>query len=172
VSKLYISTDSGPVDGQSIELCSDMLDVVLDVSGIYGLGPSHAVHHGKRSRDGGGTGGISGSGDSASHGGTLISQAPVEDLEEIVDADSAYDNESASVIRLSNGMVLYLKEVDTMLALVCITRAENFTKKSLINYNIGCLRSALRALVQPSSSSAAEGGSGGAAPPKSVAVSE
>jgi Ras-related GTP-binding protein C/D len=169
VSKLYISTDSGPVDGQSIELCSDMLDVVLDVSGIYGLGPSHAVHHGKRPRDGG-AGAGSGSADGASHGGTLISQAPVEDLEEIVDADSAYDSESASVIRLSNGMVLYLKEVDTMLALVCITRAENFTKKSLINYNIGCLRSALRALVQP-----AEGpGSGGAAPPssKSVAVSE
>jgi hypothetical protein len=44
--------------------------------------------------------------------------------------------------------VLYLKEVDTMLALVCITRAENFRKKSLINYNIGCLKRALRALVQ------------------------
>ena len=45
--------------------------------------------------------------------------------------------------------VLYLKEVDTMLALVCITRSENFRKKSLINYNIGCLKKALRALVQP-----------------------
>jgi hypothetical protein len=44
--------------------------------------------------------------------------------------------------------VLYLKEVDTMLALVCITRSENFRKKSLINYNIGCLKKALRALVQ------------------------
>jgi hypothetical protein len=45
--------------------------------------------------------------------------------------------------------VLYLKEVDTMLALVCITRSENFRKKSLINYNIGCLKKALQALVQP-----------------------
>ena len=36
-----------------------------------------------------------------------------------------------------------------MLALVCITRAENFRKKSLINYNIGCLKKALRALVEP-----------------------
>eukprot|EP00957_Ditylum_brightwellii_P018574 1396142-Ditylum_brightwellii.AAC.1 len=32
-SKLYISTDSSPVDMQSVELCSDMIDVVLDVSG-------------------------------------------------------------------------------------------------------------------------------------------
>ena len=36
-SKLYISTDSSPVDMQSVELCSDMIDCVLDVSGIYGL---------------------------------------------------------------------------------------------------------------------------------------
>jgi Ras-related GTP-binding protein C/D len=63
VSKLYISTDSSPVDMQSVELCSDMIDVVLDVSGIYGLGPSD---------------------------------------------DEAYDNASASVIRLSNGMVRYV----------------------------------------------------------------
>ena len=37
VSKLYISTDSSPVDAASVELCSDMIDVVLDVSGIYGV---------------------------------------------------------------------------------------------------------------------------------------
>jgi len=36
-----------------------------------------------------------------------------------------------------------------MLALVCITRLENFRRKSLINYNIKCLKRALRALVQP-----------------------
>jgi hypothetical protein len=34
-----------------------------------------------------------------------------------------------------------------MLALVCITRSENFRKKSLINYNIGCLKKALSSLV-------------------------
>ena len=45
--------------------------------------------------------------------------------------------------------VLYLKEVDTMLALVCITRSENFRKKSLIDYNIGCLKKALQALILP-----------------------
>ena len=35
-----------------------------------------------------------------------------------------------------------------MLALVCLTRAENFRKKSLINYNIACLKKALKSLVQ------------------------
>merc|ERR1712160_75877 len=85
--------------------------------------------------------------------GKLIGQSPPEMEEEEDDAahaaGSAYDSESSSTIYLSNGMVLYLKEVDTMLALVCLTRAENFRKKSLINYNISCLKKALRALVQP-----------------------
>ncbi|MGK3744160.1 MAG: Ras-related GTP-binding protein C/D [Bacillariaceae sp.] len=45
-----------------------------------------------------------------------------------------------------------------MLALVCITRAENFRKKSLINYNIGCLKKALRALAQPVPTSTTENG--------------
>ena len=45
--------------------------------------------------------------------------------------------------------VLYLKEVDTMLALLCLTRADNFRKRSLIDYNISCLKRALEALIQP-----------------------
>lgn len=36
VSKIYIATDSSPVDMQSYELCCDMIDVVLDISMIYG----------------------------------------------------------------------------------------------------------------------------------------
>ena len=37
VSKIYIATDSSPVDMQSYELCADMIDVVIDISCIYGL---------------------------------------------------------------------------------------------------------------------------------------
>jgi hypothetical protein len=36
VSKVYIAPDSNPVAMQSYELCSDMIDVVIDVSCIYG----------------------------------------------------------------------------------------------------------------------------------------
>ncbi|EKX42276.1 hypothetical protein GUITHDRAFT_175455 [Guillardia theta CCMP2712] len=36
LTKVYIATDSQPVDVQSFELASDMLDVVVDVSCIYG----------------------------------------------------------------------------------------------------------------------------------------
>lgn len=36
-TKLYIATDSNPVDGHIFELCADLVDVVVDFSCIYGL---------------------------------------------------------------------------------------------------------------------------------------
>ncbi|DBA05252.1 TPA: hypothetical protein N0F65_007414 [Lagenidium giganteum] len=101
VSKVYIATDSNPVDMQSYELCSDMIDVVIDVSCIYGM---------KDDGDGDGL---------------------------------AYDSESSSVIKLNNGMVLYLREVNNYLALVCLLRGENFMKQGIIDYNIDCFKSAI-----------------------------
>lgn len=103
VSKVYIATDSNPVDMQSYELCSDMIDVVIDVSCIYGL----------------------------------------KETEMGESIGLAYDKESASVIRLNNGMVLYLREVNNYLALVCLLRAENFKKRGLIDYNIDCFKKAI-----------------------------
>merc|ERR1712111_111390 len=81
VSKIYVATDSSPVDMQSYELCSDLIDVVIDVSCIYGLGEDGTI---------------------------------------------ACDSKSSCVMQLNNGTLLYLKEVDRCLALVCILREENF----------------------------------------------
>lgn len=39
VSKIYIATDSSPVDMSTYELCSDMIDVAIDISCIYGMSP-------------------------------------------------------------------------------------------------------------------------------------
>mmetsp|Transcript_4103 Transcript_4103/g.6136 ORF Transcript_4103/g.6136 Transcript_4103/m.6136 type:complete len:376 (-) Transcript_4103:19-1146(-) len=108
VSRIYIATDSNPVDMQSYELCSDMIDVVIDMSCIYGVTEEHQ--------------------------------------EEAYGV--AYDHESASVIRLSNGMVLYLREVNSYLALVCLLRSDNFQKKGLIDYNIDCFKKALSSVFQ------------------------
>ena len=40
ISKIYIATDSSPVDMQSYELCSDAIDVILDMSSIYAGQPT------------------------------------------------------------------------------------------------------------------------------------
>ena len=82
-SKLYISTDSSPVDSQSVELCSDMIDVVLDVSGIYGYKNSIDDEEEMEDYD---------FDNSNDNNNTDVT-------------DSSYDTQSSSVIRLSNGMV-------------------------------------------------------------------
>jgi len=99
VSKIYVATDSSPVDMQTYELCSDMIDVVIDISCIYGL------------------------------------KGEAEGL--------AYDDKSHSVIKLSNGMVLYLREVNKYLALVCLLNESNLEKHGLIDYNFKCFRKAI-----------------------------
>ena len=99
VSKIYVATDSSFVDMQVYELCSDMIDVVIDISCIYGMG---------------------------------------EDPDGL-----AYDQASQSIIKLSNGMVLYLREVNKYLALVAWMKQESFEKHGLIDYNFQCFRNAI-----------------------------
>ncbi|UYV68463.1 RRAGD [Cordylochernes scorpioides] len=106
VSKIYIATDSSPVDMQSYELCCDMIDVVIDISCIYGL-----------PEEGGGE-------------------------------TSPFDCQSASVIKLNNSTVLYLREVNQFLALVCILREDNFERRGLIDYNFHCFRDAIREVLE------------------------
>ncbi|XP_036358065.1 ras-related GTP-binding protein C isoform X1 [Octopus sinensis] len=104
VSKIYIATDSSPVDMQSYELCCDMIDVVLDISCIYGLQDDNELN--------------------------------------------AFDDESASIIKLNNTTVLYLREVNRYLALVCILREDNFIKQGIINYNFLCFRKAIQEVFE------------------------
>ena len=146
VSKLYISTDPGPVDMQSVELCSDMIDVVLDVSGIYGLGPSQQEignAHGEITTSIGNAKSTELLSDQQQYQsndelvGTLISQAPAEDLEEdMIDPDSAYDCKSASVIRLSNGMVslLFIDLHLCVFSMISYTVSAYFFSEFLLNF--------------------------------------
>lgn len=50
---------------------------------------------------------------------------------------------SSSTIKLNNQTVLYLREVNNFLALVCILREENFDKQGLIDYNFQCFKDAI-----------------------------
>ena len=59
-----------------------------------------------------------------------------------------YDSSSSSCIHLTNGVVLYLREVESMLALVCLTREEGFEKRGLLDYNIEVFKEAMRKLIR------------------------
>ena len=137
ISKIYVATDSNPVDIPTYELCSDMIDVVIDISCIYG----------SNAEDG-----------------------AVPDSSFL-----AYNERSSSVIRLTGGIfagqVLYLREVNSFLALVCLVREENFKKQGLIDFNIDSFKHALSEVIQISklasltkggaSNSIGRGGGGG-----------
>ena len=96
VSKVYIATDSNPVDMQSYELCSDMIDVVIDVSCIYGY---VIAKHGRCSA-------------SFVHVFCDVLVQPNRMKDDGEGDGLAYDSKSSSVIKLNNGMVLYLREVN------------------------------------------------------------
>lgn len=121
-TKIYIATDSAPVDVQSYELCSDMIDVVYDVSCIYGA------------RDRGSAGAGAGASGSA--------------LPAIGGSDDVPDAHSSSIIKLSNGLVLWFKGVATSLSLVCIMRQEHFIKQGIVEYNFHCFRQAIQEIFE------------------------
>ena len=113
-SKIYIASDSGHVNMQHYEICSELIDVLIDVTCIYGV-------------------------DSANGQGSKF------DL----------DKKSSSFIKLGNSnpsenIVLYLREVDKSLALVCLISESEIHKQHLINYNIDVFKEGLRRIFEHS----------------------
>ncbi|KAJ3329261.1 hypothetical protein HDU76_008279 [Blyttiomyces sp. JEL0837] len=112
LSKIYIATDSSPVDIQSYELCSDMIDVALDISAIYAQPVSLAQ------------------------------------LKSVNGSQEPKKEEAHAAIRLNNGLVLYLREVNSDLSLICLIRDDNFEKKGLIDYNFSVFRTAVNEVFE------------------------
>ncbi|KAF8437850.1 Gtr1/RagA G protein conserved region-domain-containing protein [Terfezia claveryi] len=91
LSKIYIATDSSPVDVQSYEICSDYIDVIVDISEIYGYSRSPN----RQLID-------------ASH--------PPQSTGSLRNGEEETSPEASSIIRLQNGMVLYLREINKSLS--------------------------------------------------------
>lgn len=71
---------------------------------------------------------------------STLSNYSVKDENEL----ATFDGCSSSTIKLNNQTVLYLREVNNFLALVCILREENFDKQGLIDYNFQCFKDAIQ----------------------------
>ncbi|GBB95986.1 hypothetical protein RclHR1_02660007 [Rhizophagus clarus] len=124
-SKIYIATDSSPVDMQTYEICSDMIDVIIDISEIYGRTTSFyqindEIYGDDQTQ-------VETNGKAGGDYGTTTDTA----------------NDAASLIKLNNGMVLCLRGVNRFLALVCLLRSDNFEKHGLIDYNFQCFKQAI-----------------------------
>ncbi|KAI5813981.1 Gtr1/RagA G protein conserved region-domain-containing protein [Pyronema omphalodes] len=116
LSKIYIATDSSPVDVQSYEICSDFIDVIVDVSEIYGKHPDETAQPSPP---------------------LSPAAAPAENTQEV-----------SSIIKLQNGMVLYLREINKFLALICLMRKESIEKKGLVDYNVQIFQNALQRVFE------------------------
>ena len=108
-TKIYIATDESPVNMLHYEICSELIDVLIDITCIYGV------------EDDG--------------------------------ASSKFDKKSSSYIRLSHSnpqenIVLYLREVDNYLALVCLINESEIHKQHLINYNIDRFKEGLKRIFE------------------------
>ncbi|KAI8364293.1 Gtr1/RagA G protein conserved region-domain-containing protein [Choanephora cucurbitarum] len=103
LTKIYIATDSTPVEMETYELCSDMVDVVLDIECIYG--PQS---------------GLESLNDNTRNEYDDDDAATVRDLEvgsreeeiptPFMNVNSVTDG--SSIIKLNNGDVLYMREIN------------------------------------------------------------
>ncbi|KAG9306692.1 hypothetical protein G9A89_004239 [Geosiphon pyriformis] len=126
-SKIYIATDSSPVDMQSYEICSDMIDVIIDLSEIYGRTNTYRLINDLCPNDKSQIPPAIANGENSTNYGVITETA----------------DEASSVIKLNNGMVLCLRGVNRFLALVCLLRADNYEKHGLIEYNFHCFKQAI-----------------------------
>ena len=109
VSKIYIATDSAPADMASYEICSDYIDVIIDITEVYGGWP--------RSR---------------AYAERLEGPPWHQPLEDQVAANCA---ESCMVLA-DGSRPIVLREVDKYLALVAIMKEDSYGKMPLVNLNV------------------------------------
>lgn len=62
------------------------------------------------------------------------------------DQVKSIDEQSGSIFKLNNGIILLLRQINKFMALVCILREYNFTRQGIIEYNFLCLHEAIHKL--------------------------
>ncbi|EGW34344.1 uncharacterized protein SPAPADRAFT_59753 [Spathaspora passalidarum NRRL Y-27907] len=111
-SKIYVATDSSPVDIQTYEVCAEFIDITIDLDDLY-----------------------------------------VENERTKGAVASGRDKELKSISHLSNGSILYLKQMIRGLALVALIRNDDVRKGStdtnqdkslaIIDYNVNLFKQSL-----------------------------
>lgn len=115
-SKIYVATDSSPVDIQTYEVCAEFIDITIDLDDLY--------------------------------------------VESDRKDNAVKKDEMKSISYLSNGSILYLKQMIRGLALVALIRndedsaeekAENMDELlTIIDYNVGLFKKALMKMWESS----------------------
>lgn len=152
LSKICIASDTSlPFEKAKFELCSEMIDVVLDFSFIYGTQLQSNNSSGDKPQDSKKFSDDPNKKSESEH----VEQGPGMDPNGPGGASGApgvalysYDDKSGSTIQLSNGSVLYLREVSPFLALVCFVNKQVSKKIGILHYNFECFKKAIAEVFQ------------------------
>jgi Ras-related GTP-binding protein C/D len=109
LTKIYIATDNTTADMASYEICSDYIDVIIDITEVYGT-----WQRGDESRK------------------RLEGEPWSAKLDDQVGCSTA---ESCLVLHDSNRPIM-LREVDRYLALVAIMKEDSYDRMPLVNMNV------------------------------------
>ncbi|KJZ76008.1 GTP-binding protein gtr2 [Hirsutella minnesotensis 3608] len=109
LSKIYIATDNATADMASYEICSDYIDVIIDITEVYGT-----WQRSDKSRK------------------KLETEPWNSKLEDQIGCSTA---ESCLVLHDSNKPIM-LREVDRYLALVAIMKDDSYDRMPLVNMNV------------------------------------
>ncbi|KAL7314269.1 GTP-binding protein gtr2 [Mucor circinelloides] len=150
LTKIYIATDSTPVEMDSYELCSDMIDVVLDIECIYGPQSGsmpYATEEDELETKNTTTLGYDESTLQDLDVGTA-QQNQIKSTNAAAATTSTSEPDASSIIKLNNGDVLYMKEINSLLALICMIKNDNYKKYGLLDYNFQCFTDAVTELFR------------------------
>lgn len=127
-SKIYVATDLSPVDPLTYEVCTDFIDVTMDLDGLYD-GPASGSGGAQHQAIAPTTTNSSTSSTSSITGGPTTTSAGTV-------TTTAGKPRLKSTSRMHNGIVLYLCQMIRGLALVGFIRSETSQKMALIDYNV------------------------------------
>lgn len=133
-SKIYVATDSSPVDIQNYEVCAEFIDVSIDLDGLY---DSYNTNEANKSQ--------------AQSRNSIADIYDESQYKQIQPSDNNIDtidlsNPLRCISRLENGQMLYLHQMIRGLALVAVSRLEDndeTTSLSVIDHNVSIFKKSL-----------------------------
>lgn len=130
-SKIYVATDSSPVDIQNYEVCAEFIDVSIDLDGLYeSNNESDRITNTHSNRN---------SISDTLYDDTINTINNVNDL-------LTFSKPTKCISKLENGTMLYLHQMIRGLALVAVTRLEDddeTTSMSVIDHNVAIFKKSL-----------------------------
>lgn len=126
-SKIYVATDSSPVDPLTYEVCTDFIDVTIDLDTLYDEPGKNNKQLGEYEPS-----------EWSSSALAAAPQSPISPVSSSVATAALAPKPQPlkSISRMHNGIVLYLCQMIRGLALVGFIRSETSQKMALIDYNV------------------------------------